>query len=60
MGSWVDTACDAPADMYHRPPVVVFLSDSEGNLGEEAIYDICSSAVTKGYVGFHPEHCVSV
>ena len=59
-GSRIDTTCDAPADMYHRPPVVVFLSNGEGTVGEEAIYDICSSAVTQGYVGFHHEHCVSV
>jgi hypothetical protein len=27
-----------PADMYHRTPVVIFLSDGEDNVSDEAIY----------------------
>jgi hypothetical protein len=48
-----------PADMYHRPPVVIFLSDGEDNVSDEAIYGICGSAVSQGFVGFNPEHCLS-
>ena len=55
-GSWIDATRDAPTNMYHRPPVVVFMSDGEDNVSEEAIYDICSSAVRQGYVCLDPEH----
>jgi hypothetical protein len=37
----------------HRPPVVIFVSDSEGDAKDEVIYDVCCSAVGKGFVGFH-------
>jgi hypothetical protein len=50
-------ACDGLADMYHRPPVIIFLSDGDDDVSDGAIYDICRSAVSQGFVWFHPERC---
>ena len=35
-------------------PVLIFLSDGEGMCGEEAMYDICRSAVSRGFVVLYP------
>ena len=59
-GSWIDATRHTPANMYHRPPVIVFMSDGEDDVSEEAIYDICGSAVRQGYVCLDPEHYYSM
>ena len=38
--------------MGRRNPVVVFLSDGEGYIEDELVYDICRSAVRQGFVNF--------
>jgi hypothetical protein len=34
---------------YRRTPVLIFLSDGEHQCGDEAMYDICRSAVRHGF-----------
>jgi hypothetical protein len=57
-----DADCDTLADMHHRTPVVIFSSDDEDsdNVSDEAIYDVCRSAVRQGFVDFHPERYFSL
>ena len=38
------------ANMHRRTPVIIFLSDGEDNVGDEAIFDICRGAVRQGFV----------
>jgi hypothetical protein len=58
---WFNAACDSllELEMRHRPPVVIFLSDGDDNVNDEAIYDVCRSAVGEGFVGFYLERCFS-
>ncbi len=55
-----DAVYDTLADMHHRTPIVIFLSDGEDNVSDEAIYDVCRSAVRQGFVEFHPERYFSL
>jgi hypothetical protein len=59
--TWFNAACDSllELEMRHRPPVVIFLSDGDDNVNDEAIYDVCRSAVGEGFVGFYLERCFS-
>ena len=55
-----DVVYDTLTDVGHRTPVVIFLSDGEDNVSDEAIYNVCRSAVRHGFVCFHPEHYFSL
>ena len=41
-------------NFQRRMPVLIFLSDGEHRCGDEAMYDICRSAVRNGFVDFRP------
>ena len=42
-----------------RTPVLIFLSDGEHACGDEAMYDICRSAVRHGFVDIWPHSQVT-
>ena len=39
--------------MYRRTPIIIFLSDGEDYVRDEATYDFCRGAVRQGFVDLH-------
>ena len=35
---------------------MIFLSDGEDHVSDEAMYDVCRGAVRQGFVDLHPLH----
>ncbi len=50
-----DAILNRQANMHRRTPVMIFLSDGEDYVRDEAIYDVCRDAVRQGFVDFHPK-----
>ena len=48
-----DTIKHILANISRRTPVVIFLSDGEDCVKDEAMYTICRSAASLGFVKFH-------